>query len=183
MAETLNPTPQAADPLREAARLAMHACAQAACYFEANEIAEHGRRDLGETWSAVYEALRAAREALGFNRRFDFELRPDCKTYDLIDKAHLLGRTSVMRGYSLAETLVMADYCSGANVSPLELPPARAMECSSCGATTRGRQWPNRDTGYSLCGGCRDWFTERRESTYETARNYGVRGIHYDVRA
>src|SRR5690606_25217759 len=67
---------------REALRVTMHACAQAACYFEATEIADHGRRDLGETWSAVYEALRAAREAFGLNRRFEFDLCADGKTYD-----------------------------------------------------------------------------------------------------
>lgn len=54
------------------------------------------------------------------------------------------------------------------------------MFCSCCGAWTRGRQWPNRDTGYGLCVACIP-FCSRGESAESFKRLYGERGVHFDV--
>lgn len=43
-----------------------------------------------------------------------------------------------------------------------------------------GRQWWNRDTGYGLCVDCIT-FVGRGQSDEDTERQYGVRGVHYDV--
>lgn len=180
MAET-----QAPDPLRRAAWLALRACVDTLAYFEENEPAEHGRRDLGETWSAAAEAAQALREALGLNRRFTVEMMGNGTQWRLMDKAHPLAATQgpqcVATGRGAAETFALAEWCNSVDRSPLELERPRRMLCNCCGGVTLGRQWPNRDTGYALCGKCGDWFKQRRELPSETARTNGVRGIHWDV--
>ncbi len=61
--------------------------------------------------------------------------------------------------------------------------PVRSyMRCCCCGASTRGRQWHNRDTGYGLCVDCIT-FCHRNESPAEFTRLYGHRGIHFDLPA
>lgn len=59
--------------------------------------------------------------------------------------------------------------------------PVRRMLCSCCGASTRGRQWHNRDTGYGLCSNCID-FCHRNETPEQFRSLYGDRGYHYDIR-
>ena len=62
--------------------------------------------------------------------------------------------------------------------------PIRRLECCCCGASTRGRQWWNRDTGYGLCGKCAESIKARgRETTEEFERLYGREGGHYNVKA
>lgn len=178
---------QAPSPLGRAAWLALRACVDTLAYFETNEPAEHGRRDLGHTWSAAAESAQALREALGLNRRFTVEMMGDGTHWRLMDKAHPLAATHgpqcVATGRGAAETFALAEWCNSVDRSPLELDRPRRMLCNCCGGVTLGRQWPDRDTGYSLCGKCGDWFEERHESRAETARCNGVRGIHWDAQA
>lgn len=175
------------DPLRAAAWLALRAAVDTLAYFEENEPASHGRRDLGETWSAAAEAAQVLREALGLNRRFTVEMEGNGTKWRVMDRGHVLAATHgpqcVASGYGAAEAFALAAWCDSIDAPPVGLPPARRMLCNCCGGVTLGRQWPNRDTGYALCGKCGDWFKERREPAGETARNNGVRGIHWDVRA
>lgn len=60
-----------------------------------------------------------------------------------------------------------------------QLAPSREMTCCCCGSTTTGRQWWNRDTGFGICVPCANNAQERWPEDQE--RNYGVRGIHYDL--
>lgn len=60
--------------------------------------------------------------------------------------------------------------------------PVRNLECACCGSGTRGRQWHNRDTGYGFCVSCFDWLSKRGTSAEEIEKNYGVRGVHWDVK-
>lgn len=175
------------DALRAAAWLALRSAVDTLAYFEENEPYSHGRRDLGETWSAAAESAEALREALGLNRRFTVEAEGNGPRWRVMDRGHVLAATHgpqcVASGYGAAEAFALAAWCDSIDARPVGLPPARRMLCNCCGGVTLGRQWPNRDAGYSLCGKCGDWFKERRHSSSETARNNGVRGIHWDVRA
>lgn len=56
----------------------------------------------------------------------------------------------------------------------------RRLTCCCCGAGTRGRQWPNRDTGFGVCSDCAEWV-RGRETPEEHRKLYGVEGIHYSV--
>lgn len=58
--------------------------------------------------------------------------------------------------------------------------PIRHLQCACCGATTRGRQHWNRDTGFGLCERCADWILSRHPNT-DMERTYGVRGFHYAI--
>lgn len=62
----------------------------------------------------------------------------------------------------------------GANQRP------RSLECCCCGNGLKGRQWHNRDDGYGLCPDCIDYCAER-ETPEGFERNYGLRGIHFDI--
>ncbi len=58
----------------------------------------------------------------------------------------------------------------------------RTLTCSCCGATCRGRQWHNRDTGYGLCSDCVVWIRQRgKETPEEFTRCYGTEGVHFNV--
>jgi len=68
--------------------------------------------------------------------------------------------------------------------------PVRWLTCACCGEETRGRQWPNRDTGYGVCVACADRHAakygegtpadgQRTDSVYSL---YGVRGVHFDIK-
>lgn len=62
---------------------------------------------------------------------------------------------------------------------------AKHLVCCCCGGACMGRQWWNRDTGYSLCWECaRDIPAGKigRAATAEEMRdNYGVAGVHYFI--
>ena len=60
--------------------------------------------------------------------------------------------------------------------------PIRRLTCCCCGASTYGRQWFNRDTGFGLCVECIP-FCERGETPESFERLYGRRGEHYAVGA
>lgn len=56
--------------------------------------------------------------------------------------------------------------------------------CCCCGASTRGRQWWNQDTGYGLCAECGDWIPSRpghQMTPEDMERTYGTRGVHYAI--
>jgi hypothetical protein len=54
------------------------------------------------------------------------------------------------------------------------------LECGCCGASTRGRQWWNRDTGYGICGTCAAWIAARAHYDQEAfTRCYGEKGVHW----
>lgn len=56
-----------------------------------------------------------------------------------------------------------------------------SLECNCCGAGTKGRQWPNRDTGYGLCARCGD--EQEKKYGAEQVENWsGKRGINWDVK-
>lgn len=57
----------------------------------------------------------------------------------------------------------------------------RWLYCACCGAHVKGRQWPNQDTGYGLCGDCGDRIPQRHAdyTPEEMERVYGRRGYHY----
>lgn len=67
----------------------------------------------------------------------------------------------------------------------LGLGKIRWLRCACCGSGTRGRQWPNQDTGFGLCASCGDWIPATDRSGEYTPegmrRTYGVRGVHYDI--
>lgn len=63
-----------------------------------------------------------------------------------------------------------------------DLKPVRWLTCCCCGASTRGRQWWNRDTGFGLCTSCIP-LTHRNVTPAEAERLYGVRGTHFDLPA
>lgn len=54
----------------------------------------------------------------------------------------------------------------------------RNLICCCCGATTRGRQHWNRDTGFGLCARCAKWIPEKWPDT-DMVRTYGTPGVHY----
>lgn len=58
--------------------------------------------------------------------------------------------------------------------------PVVELLCSCCSSVTYGRQWHNRDDGYGVCPKCVEWMAER-ESAEAMKRNYGIRGVHYNV--
>lgn len=60
--------------------------------------------------------------------------------------------------------------------------PVRRLTCCCCVASTLGRQWHNRDTGWGLCAGCIQ-FCARGTEPKDFERTYGVRGVHFDVEA
>jgi hypothetical protein len=53
--------------------------------------------------------------------------------------------------------------------------------CCCCGGRAYGKQWWNRDRGYSLCGLCGDWLA-KKETPEEMQSNYGKRGVHWDAK-
>lgn len=58
----------------------------------------------------------------------------------------------------------------------------RRLICAVCGASTRGRQWWNRDTGYGICESCAVEEEARPCNADGQMRSlYGERGIHYGV--
>ena len=65
--------------------------------------------------------------------------------------------------------------------------PVRTLTCCVCGASTRGRQWWNRDTGYGVCPPCVQFVRKSNERLGLTdledspERLYGIQGIHWDV--
>lgn len=63
------------------------------------------------------------------------------------------------------------------------LPRPRSLFCACCGGWTKGRQWPNQDTGYGLCVSCVEWKEKRGTDAEEIRRNYGIRGVHFDIPA
>lgn len=174
------PTITPAADLGDVARRAMHACVHAIAYFEDNEPAEHGRRELGETWAAVTEAAMALRDALGLSRRFDVT-SPDGTHWRIIDKAD---RSRVVAsGHGAGEAFALADWCASIDRTPVEAHgPAVRLRCARCGGAALGVQWPDQDTGFSLCAPCGDRARDKHESPAELARLYGVRGIHWDSR-
>jgi hypothetical protein len=66
----------------------------------------------------------------------------------------------------------------------------RWLVCACCGSEARGRQWPNRDTGYGVCLRCADANTAKYgegdasvgQRGMTTRALYGVRGYHFDVK-
>jgi hypothetical protein len=81
-------------------------------------------------------------------------------------------------------------------MNPAILPPIRNMSCTCCGASTKGRQWWNLDTGYSLCSDCgnRPAFTKpfnvgeyspenAPSGKYDSEAHFiaGPRGIYWDI--
>lgn len=58
----------------------------------------------------------------------------------------------------------------------------KTMTCSCCGGRCRGRQWHNRDTGYSLCCDCLERInkkaTEKPHLEIEMRDFYGDKGYH-----
>ena len=65
---------------------------------------------------------------------------------------------------------------------PDQTNPVRRMTCCCCGASTLGRQWWNRDTGYGLCTSCID-CCQRGQTAESFEQAYGVRGVHFDVQS
>ena len=62
-----------------------------------------------------------------------------------------------------------------------ELPRPIYLICSRCCNRTRGRQHWNFVTGYGVCLPCVEWMARHGTRPAELARNYGTRGVHYDV--
>jgi hypothetical protein len=58
--------------------------------------------------------------------------------------------------------------------------PVVWLSCCCCGASTLGRQWHNRDTGYGLCDDCIE-FCHRGETADSFQSLYGMKGVHYSV--
>lgn len=54
----------------------------------------------------------------------------------------------------------------------------KRLTCCCCGETAWGKQWWNRDKGYSLCVRCAD-EQEKTESPETMKSYYGTRGKHY----
>jgi len=61
-----------------------------------------------------------------------------------------------------------------------KLPPIRRLTCCCCGASTIGRQWWNRDTGFGLCADCIP-FVHNAQTAADMVSSYGEHGIHYDL--
>lgn len=95
--------------IRRGSLATLQACQAALAFIESSFIADHGQRDIGETWAALVEAILAGREALYPGRRFI--ARPhDCgQTWELIDTRHPLSKTHgprvVMSGFQSAATI------------------------------------------------------------------------------
>ena len=58
----------------------------------------------------------------------------------------------------------------------------RNLLCSCCGGRTRGRQWPNRDTGYGMCGDCITKLRAKGYTEAELRSLYGIEGVHFNVK-
>ena len=59
-----------------------------------------------------------------------------------------------------------------------KLAKVQTLICCCCGASTKGRQWFNRDQGYGLCENCiRDNQAQGKHDSF------GVEGIHYNIEA
>jgi hypothetical protein len=54
------------------------------------------------------------------------------------------------------------------------------LQCACCGASSRGRQWSNRDTGFGVCEACAD-RCEKRYGTAEMESLYGQRGVNHSL--
>lgn len=65
--------------------------------------------------------------------------------------------------------------------SPVTPEPIVRLSCCVCGASTKGRQWWNRDTGYGLCEKCADDPRVTSQGAETMRSYYGVRGVHYCV--
>lgn len=57
--------------------------------------------------------------------------------------------------------------------------PIRRLTCCVCGATTRGRQWWNRDSGFGVCRRC--FAQEAAKDLAEARRLYGEAGVHHSI--
>jgi hypothetical protein len=57
----------------------------------------------------------------------------------------------------------------------------RLLTCCCCGASTRGRQWWNRDTGFGLCPRCITFVGDADVPMGTTVSAYGIRGHHFDL--
>lgn len=57
--------------------------------------------------------------------------------------------------------------------------PIKPLLCYCCGASTHGRQWHNRDTGFGLCPQCAE-FVGERETAEEMKSCYGLEGYNYN---
>lgn len=56
----------------------------------------------------------------------------------------------------------------------------KSMLCCCCGGHTKGRQWHNRDAGFTVCMNCID--SSYRDYTPESIRDlHGDRGVHYGL--
>ena len=54
----------------------------------------------------------------------------------------------------------------------------KTLRCCVCDASTKGRQWFNRDTGYGICSSCA--ASEKAKLLPEEMKsNYGIEGTHY----
>lgn len=51
------------------------------------------------------------------------------------------------------------------------------MICCCCGESTKGKQWFNRDKGFSLCLSCYE-LIEKKASPEDMESLYGLKGIH-----
>lgn len=56
--------------------------------------------------------------------------------------------------------------------------PIQSLTCCCCSASTRGRQWHNRDTGFGLCPKCARWIATR-ETPEAMQENYGTPEVNY----
>jgi hypothetical protein len=54
----------------------------------------------------------------------------------------------------------------------------KRMTCCCCGEAAFGKQWWNRDTGFSLCVSCAN-RQEKTETPEFMKSCYGTRGVHY----
>lgn len=55
----------------------------------------------------------------------------------------------------------------------------KRMTCCCCGEAAFGKQWWNRDTGFSLCVSCADRQSKHTYTPEEMHQMYGIRGVHY----
>lgn len=74
---------------------------------------------------------------------------------------------------------VMADG-TGWTFTTNELTPPTRMTCCCCGKPAYGRQWRNRDKGFTL-GTCCVEFASRGETPESMWESYGAAGTHYDL--
>lgn len=56
----------------------------------------------------------------------------------------------------------------------------KTLQCSCCGARTKGKQHWNQDTGYGLCPKCAAWIATRNDGRYaDDLKAYGTPGLNY----